>query len=201
MLFRIEHETRLTYTAPVSDHVCEVRMAPQSDEDQTALGYRLRVSPPAAATTYYDGFGNRVELFNVPARATEMVIRAVNFVRTHRRPADDRLAGADPLGSAVAPAAVEFLQPSPLAAPCPALDAFVVGLPSTPQGLLERFVRMLMTAVGGRLSFEKKTTDARTPVGDALALGCSVWQDFAHLFLAACRRRGVPARYVSGYVH
>ncbi len=35
----------------------------------------------------------------------------------------------------------------------------------------------------------------------ALALGSGVCQDFAHLFIAACRGCGLPARYVSGYVN
>jgi transglutaminase-like putative cysteine protease len=37
-------------------------------------------------------------------------------------------------------------------------------------------------------------------LSEALALGCGVCQDFAHLFLGACRGLGLPARYVSGYV-
>ena len=44
-------------------------------------------------------------------------------------------------------------------------------------------------------------TTARTPVGEALRLGRGVCQDFAHLFLGACRGIGLPARYVSGYIH
>ena len=58
-----------------------------------------------------------------------------------------------------------------------------------------------MAAVGDRLKFESKVTKARTPVSEALALGRGVCQDFAHLFIAACRGLGLPARYVSGYVN
>ena len=62
-------------------------------------------------------------------------------------------------------------------------------------------VDRLMAAVRSRLAYEKKVTTARTPVGEALRLGRGVCQDFAHLFLAACRGIGLPARYVSGYIH
>jgi Transglutaminase-like superfamily len=44
-------------------------------------------------------------------------------------------------------------------------------------------------------------SSARTPVAEALRLGRGVCQDFAHLFLAACRGIWLPARYVSGYIH
>ena len=45
MLLRVQHETKLTYTEPVTETVFEVRMAPPSDEDQTNLGYHLRTYP------------------------------------------------------------------------------------------------------------------------------------------------------------
>jgi transglutaminase-like putative cysteine protease len=40
-----------------------------------------------------------------------------------------------------------------------------------------------------------------TTAGEALADGRGVCQDFAHVMIGACRARGVPARYVSGYLH
>src|SRR5438067_8639209 len=111
MLLRIQHETRLSYSAPVSDTVFEVRMAPPSDEDQTALGYRLRTTPQAPVTSYRDGFGNRVDLFNVPSPYQELVIEATSYVRAHRRPVPDRLAGVVwPVAQPVAVEAIEFLQ-------------------------------------------------------------------------------------------
>jgi transglutaminase-like putative cysteine protease len=44
-------------------------------------------------------------------------------------------------------------------------------------------------------------TNVYTAVDDVLALRAGVCQDFAHLFIAAARAMGVPARYVSGYIH
>src|SRR6266849_873560 len=84
MLLRIQHETKLTYSDAVTETVFEVRMAPPSDEDQTNLGYRLRIVPSAPVTIYRDGFGNRVDLFNIITPYRELVIRATSIVRTHR---------------------------------------------------------------------------------------------------------------------
>ena len=44
-------------------------------------------------------------------------------------------------------------------------------------------------------------TDASSPIDDVLAHGKGVCQDFAHLMIAMLRSFGVPARYVSGYIH
>ncbi len=204
MLLQVQHETKLHYTEPVSETVFEVRMAPPSDEDQTNLGYHLRTNPSAPVTIYRDGLGNRVDLFNVLTSYQELVIRATSIVRMHRD--DSGLARLehrpfeperDDFHTA---STIEFLQPSPLVKRCPELDEFLADLPPRDGTLAEVVVR-LMEAVRGRLTYEKKVTTARTPVGEALRLGRGVCQDYAHLFLAACRGIGLPARYVSGYIH
>jgi transglutaminase-like putative cysteine protease len=204
MLLRVQHETKLSYTEPVSETVFEVRMAPPSDEDQTNLGYHLRTIPSAPVTVYRDGFGNRVDLFNILTRYQELVIRAASIVRTHRgESARARLASVafepdhDEFRTA---STIEYLQPSPLVKSCAELDAFLSGLPRC-EGPMINVVDRLMEAVRSRLVYEKKVTTARTPVGEALQLGRGVCQDFSHLFLAACRGMGLPALYVSGYIH
>jgi len=204
MLLRIQHETKLTYSLPVTETVFEVRMAPPSDEDQTNLGYRLRIVPSAPVTIYRDGFGNRVDLFNVLTSYSELIIRATTIVRTHRgASSESRLAGVewapDP-AEFLALETLEYLQPSPLVQTSAELGAFIAGLPR-PGGRLVDVIQQMTDAVRSCLVYEKKVTTARTPVGEALRLGRGVCQDFAHLFLGACRGIGLPARYVSGYVH
>jgi transglutaminase-like putative cysteine protease len=203
MLLRIQHETKLSYTMPVSETVFEVRMAPPSDDDQTSLSYRLKISPQAQVTSYRDGFGNRVDLFNVPSSYHELVVTTTSFVRTHRRPVADRLAKARALWPDDRPVgveAMEFLQSSPLIPRCPELDQFVAGL-SLPSGPLAETLTALMKAVSDRLVYEKGVTRAKTTVDEALNLGRGVCQDFAHLTIGACRALGLPARYVSGYIN
>ena len=201
MLLRVNHETKLSYSAPVSETVFEVRMGPATDEDQTTLGYRLRVAPTAPVTAYRDGFGNRVDLFNIPTPHREVVVRATSFVRTHRRQGPSRLEMIPwPGERPVAVEALEYLRPSPLVDECPALEDFRKSLPPLSGSMTDAMWR-LMEAVAGRLAYEKAVTTARTPVCEALELGRGVCQDFVHLFLAACRGLGLPARYVSGYIN
>jgi transglutaminase-like putative cysteine protease len=202
MLLRIQHETKLRYSESVAETVFEVRMSPQSDDDQTNLGYRLRINPSAPVTSFRDGFGNRVDMFNIMTPYQELVIQTTTLIRTHRRHGEARLAEADLTGEgALGLEALEFLQPSTLVNHCPDLDDFVAALPrpGSSKAMLGS-VHQLMDAVRGRLKYEKKVTSAKTPLSEALALGRGVCQDFAHLFLGACRRIGLPARYVSGYV-
>ena len=49
--------------------------------------------------------------------------------------------------------------------------------------------------------YAKAVTQASSPIDDVLATGKGVCQDFAHLMIGVLRSFGVPARYVSGYIH
>jgi transglutaminase-like putative cysteine protease len=51
-----------------------------------------------------------------------------------------------------------------------------------------------------RVKYHPGITEVTSTAAQALALGNGVCQDHAHLMLACCRARGVPARYVSGYI-
>jgi len=65
----------------------------------------------------------------------------------------------------------------------------------------ERSLLALARAVTQRLPYTRALTSVTSTALQALALGGGVCQDHAHVFLAACRSQGVPARYVSGYFH
>ncbi|MBA4062631.1 MAG: transglutaminase family protein [Isosphaera sp.] len=202
MLLRIDHETRLTYSAPVTESVIEVRTAPPSQDDQAVLGYKLRVTPPAPVTAYRDGFGNRVELFNITPPHREVVIRAAACVRVHRTPAPEVLAAVPWVPDAPPSVdALEFLRASPQVDFAPAVRAFAADIPLEDCTTVLAVAEAITVEVRSRLRYEKAVTAAHTRVSEALELGSGVCQDIAHLFLAAARLRGLPARYVSGYVH
>ena len=58
----------------------------------------------------------------------------------------------------------------------------------------------LMKRVGERIAYKTGVSTVDTTATEALQRGAGVAQDAAHVFIAACRRLGVPARYVSGYL-
>ena len=52
-----------------------------------------------------------------------------------------------------------------------------------------------------RYEYARDVTLSSSPIDDLLTHGKGVCQDFTHLMIAVLRSFGVPARYVSGYVH
>jgi transglutaminase-like putative cysteine protease len=202
MLLRIDHETRLSYSAPVTESVIETRTAPLTQDDQTVLGYKLRVTPPTPVTGYRDGFGNKVELFNIFTPHTEIVIRAAACVRVQRQPANEQLQAVQ-WTSDLTPHvdAMEFLRPSPQVDLTPMVRTFAESIKLDHCSTLQEVADTMMRVVRERLRYEKKVTEAHTPVSESLKLGCGVCQDFSHLYIAVARLHGIPARYVSGYIH
>ena len=58
-----------------------------------------------------------------------------------------------------------------------------------------------MECVREDVAYVPGVTSAETSAGEALLAGAGVCQDHAHVFVAAARCLGHPARYVSGYLH
>ena len=61
-------------------------------------------------------------------------------------------------------------------------------------------VQRLVEVIPDRFEYRAGVTYVGSTVGDLLAAGAGVCQDFAHLALLLLRRHGIGARYVSGYL-
>ncbi len=62
------------------------------------------------------------------------------------------------------------------------------------------FVQKAAHNINTKFRYEKGATQVKSTIIDALTTGAGVCQDFAHLLIAIARKRGLPARYVSGYL-
>jgi transglutaminase-like putative cysteine protease len=71
------------------------------------------------------------------------------------------------------------------------------GSPATVESALDE----LTLTISREFAYDRAVTNVYSAVDEVLALRAGVCQDFAHLFIAVARAMGVPARYVSGYIH
>ena len=63
------------------------------------------------------------------------------------------------------------------------------------------FLVRLNTFIFELLTYTPQITDIDTRIDEVLRLRRGVCQDYAHLFIAICRKNKIPARYVSGYLN
>ena len=103
-------------------------------------------------------------------------------------------------GEAYQEAWAAFLLPSDLVAWSDATRRFAGGLIVSPDGGVASWARQLAAALNSALVYERGATDVTTAVDGVIASERGVCQDFAHVFIALCRLRGVAARYVSGWM-
>jgi transglutaminase-like putative cysteine protease len=211
--YRICHRTSYAYSTPVFESFNEVRLQPVVDATQALLDFELRIEPPATVITFRDYYGNSVHDFGVAYLHDRLVIEASCDVITHAA-ADEPLvpaaqSGPDPsppLDELAADPIVqdefaEFLGPSPYVALGPESEAIARELVDEhPGSTALDFLERATARIGRLLEYRIGTTTVHSSVAEVLDVGSGVCQDFAHVLISLCRHRGLPARYVSGYL-
>jgi transglutaminase-like putative cysteine protease len=203
MILEVQHETRLEYSDPVIESMAEVRMEPVSDAGQSCHSFHLAVMPATEVFRYQDGFGNRVHHFNQLAAHEEVRILAAGIVETHPRPPDFLTCGATyPLAvEGLDLGVLDFLRLGGPVRPTPRLARLLEAVRPADGTRLGPFVAQVAQYIGDHFEYARHVTLASSPIDDVLAQGQGVCQDFTHLMIAVLRSHGVPARYVSGYIH
>jgi transglutaminase-like putative cysteine protease len=203
MILEIQHETRFTYPVAVAEAVVEVRMEPVSDADQSCRSFHLAVTPAVEVQRYQDGLGNRVHHFNVLGGHEEVRILAASIVQTHPRPLEPLASpAAHPLDAErLDLEALDFLRFRGPVRASPRLGPVLDALRPSHGTPLGEVVVGVRRHIHDRFEYARDVTLASSPVDDLLEQGKGVCQDFTHLMIAVLRSFGVPARYVSGYIH
>jgi transglutaminase-like putative cysteine protease len=191
MLLSIRHETVYRYSHRVEHSVQVVRLTPRPEVLQRTLRWKL--SSPGRQVEQVDAFGNISHLVTIDEPVEEIHLLAEGVVDT------SAAVGSVPT-EATGLSPLAFLAETRLTRPDAAIQALASrhGRQSlgTEEGLLA-----LAEAIRGAVVWEHGVTTVDHDAAEALALGRGVCQDHAHIFAAACRARGIPARYVSGYFH
>jgi transglutaminase-like putative cysteine protease len=203
MIIEIQHETTLQYSESIKEWLAEVRMEPISDERQTCHSFHVAVSQPTQVYRYLDGFGNRVHHFNLVAPHQQIRVLAASVVETDERPSDLLASQAAlPLDLGGSDLAIyDLLQLRGPVRSTQRLDPILAELKPRPGQRVGSWLYQVGDYIISRFKYARDVTDATSPIDDLLRYGKGVCQDFAHLMLAICRANGVPARYVSGYIH
>src|SRR2546427_12770570 len=194
MKLEIVHETKYRYSGPIAETVMEVRLRPMDGNGQRCLEFGLDVSAGIEPRSYRDGYGNNVHYFNVVRPHTRLHVTSRSVVETgvelDAEPGEDMVQDFLRFRSPVkdVPGVRELAAVQPIADPGSAVD-------------VQRALDELTLAISRDFDYDRKVTNVYSAVDEVLALRAGVCQDFAHLFIAVARAMGVPARYVSGYIH
>lgn len=192
MRVRIAHDTLYRYDRPVRALVQALRMTPRDHDGQHVLHWRIEPSVDGRLKAREDALGNRLHMFSADGTVEEITLRVTGEVETSDVSGVLR-------GTVERVPDIFYLRETELTAADDAIGAFaaeVAGdVAADPLAALHR----LLEGVHREATFDTEPTHVATTAREAFALRRGVCQDLSHIFIAAARHLGIPARYVSGY--
>ncbi len=190
MRIRVEYTTIYDYAGLASDVVQLLRIEPSDYAAQHVLEWRLDTDADGHLRRGQDVYGNITHMFYADAPVQRLKLHVSGEVDT------EEVHGLVAMAAEPLPVGV-FLRQTALSQPDAAIKAFAAALPGGT--LLER-CHALNSMLHEQMSFDADVTHSHTDAAHAFALQAGVCQDYSHVFLAAARMIGVPARYVSGHL-
>ncbi|MEV3904991.1 transglutaminase family protein [Mycobacterium sp. NPDC050551] len=197
---RVVHSTGYAYKSPVTASFNEARLTPRSDSRQNVILNRVETVPATRQYRYVDYWGTAVTSFDLHAPHTELEVTASSVVETDTgdQPAEE-VSWEDLKTIAVIDRFDEVLGPTDYTPDSRRLAR--VGQRIAKYHDPHDAVIAAANWVHSELEYVPGTTGVHSSGLDAHREGKGVCQDFAHLSLILLRSIGIPARYVSGYLH
>jgi transglutaminase-like putative cysteine protease len=193
MRLAVRHETIYRYATPAKRAIEVLRLQPRGHNGQFVTSWRIDISADCRLDQSYDAFGNVIHNFSVDGPISELAIVAEGSVET-----------VDTAGTLSGEIErfppVLYLRNTALTTADRAVRDFAEAIAARAAAGRLDLMHALMDGIREQMRFEVDATNPGTSAAEAFALGHGVCQDFAHVFIAACRHLGVPARYAGGYL-
>jgi transglutaminase-like putative cysteine protease len=192
MRLSVSHKTTYHYDTPATRVVQVLRLTPRNHEGQYVTAWRIDVSADCRLVQHEDAFGNITHAFAADGPLPELTVLVEGEVETR-----------DAQG--VVRAAVErfppslYLRETQLTACDAGIAEFAAATRQEAGAEALGMLHGLLARLNGEMEHDPDPTQVATTASEAFALRRGVCQDLTHVFIAAARNLGVPARYVRGY--
>ena len=194
MRIRISHLTNYRYETPATSVIQMLRLTPRNHDGQYLTRWRIDVSTDCRPDQHEDAFGNITHAFTAEGPLGELTILVEGEVETR-----------DTQG--VVRGTVErfppslYLRETALTSPDADIAGFAAASRDAVGGDVLKLLHGMLERLHDDMTYDTDPTHSATSAAEAFALKRGVCQDFTHVFIAASRSLGVPARYVGGYFH
>jgi transglutaminase-like putative cysteine protease len=188
----IEHRTDYRFSEPQARIVQLLRMTPGCHAGQNVVDWRVDVDCDARLKPGRDGFGNETHMLYIEGPIERICLTVTGEVLTEDR-AGMMTGTAEPLPPAV------FLQKTVCSNADAAIAAFAHEIAGSGGSRLSQAHRLNET-LHDRLTLDRGRRRGDRDAAVTFAEGHGAYTDLAHVFIAASRAIGMPARYVSGHL-
>ncbi len=199
---RIRHLTGFNYGGEVTASYNEARMLPATGEGQLVLYSNLEILPMSAHHTYVDYWGSRVSSFEILTPHRELSLTATSLIEVRPRDHSDHIVTWPDLASSAERRTeyVEQRKQTKLTSPPKEVAAIAKTIADASSNPCKAALEICQK-IGESVEYMQGVTGVHTTATEAWDHRKGVCQDIAHLAIGALRAVGIPARYVSGYLH
>ena len=199
---RIRHETGFHYDGEVTASYNEARMLPVSAASQLVLYSNLEILPISSHHSYTDYWGTRVSSFEILTPHRDLTLAATSLVEVRPREHPAHRLTWETLADQIELATeyVEQLAQTRLTLPPPEVVEIAKKALASQETPCDTALA-ICEEIGNRIQYMPGSTSVYTTAREAWDKGKGVCQDITHLVIGALRSIGIPARYVSGYLH
>ena len=203
--YNIEYYSKNTYKETATEGIFEFNVSPCNEDGQILVDYSIKQTLSDSVFRQSNMFGFEVNRIRSTAKFEEFYFHYKARVQKAKIP----LAGVpilcleeeleELLSDQFFINYHLFLRPS-FYTRLPDQQLSLVPVYARDRSALD-YLKELNDHVHTSMKYETNSTSVTTKASDALELSKGVCQDFAHVFIAMARHNGLPARYVSGYLH
>ena len=194
--------TGFHYGGDVTASYNEARMLPVSAEGQLVLYSNLEILPISSQHSYVDYWGSRVSSFELLTPHKELALTATSLVEVRQRQHAAEPVGWDALAETVelSTATVEQLEQTRRTDPPVEVVELAREIARNSSDVCAAALAICI-AIGDAVEYVQGVTGVHSTAREAWSERKGVCQDIAHLAIGALRSVGIPARYISGYLH
>ena len=190
----VAHETVYRYDTPSSGVIQTLRLTPRNHTGQYVVDWRIDVSADCRLEPQEDAFGNIIHAFSAGGPISELRLLAEGEVETQ-----------DTTG--VVQGAVErfppslFLRETALTRADEVISTYAAQFDRPAAADTLSVLHNLLARIQDDIAFDAEPATTSVTAAETFAKKRGTYQGLTHVFIAVARALGVPARYVSGYLH
>ena len=194
MRIRISHATTYHYDAPPKAVTQMLRLTPRNHNSLYVVNWRIDLSQDCELHQHEDAFGNLTHSFTADGPFRQLSIAVDGEVDTQDT-------------SGVVTGTVErfppalFLRETELTQPDSAIIDFAEATRTSGGSDTLSLLHDLLREVHREIAYDADPTHAATTAAEAFKMRRGVCQDLTHIYIAAARQLGIPARYVGGHFY
>ncbi len=196
MRIHISHATTYHYETPPIGVTQMLRLTPRNHDGQYVVGWRIELSEDCLLHQHEDAFGNITHSFTAEGPFSELSVTVDGEVETQ-----DTHGLVNGAVERFPPAL--FLRETALTQADAAIADFAEATRAgAGQGVdTLALLHFLLNEINREITFDTSPTQVATTAAEAFALRRGVCQDLTHIFIAAARQLGIPARYIGGHFY